>query len=701
MAGAALMLLLPRGAPGQRSPGGQVATFTATAGEVLFDMTITDRHNRPVENLRAGDVEILDNGVPQKLTSFRLISHAAALPAGAGPIAAASRAPVAVPSPFVLRRVNLAVLIFGDPLDPAAAAESRRGAIRLVTGDLGPNDYVAVYRLDLAAQPLQNFTADRAAAARAIAEATAPSARRFADITPRAADAANPPIAAHAPPGGPASGASGALAAASTVEKDLQWRASTSEAASDTLTSLLAIVRRIAAFPGRKTIFYFSQFFPVDAGTAHLLKAVIREAQRGEISFYTVDPGLSFPAENGEMASQLTRAGAISQTEAQNDLQHTAVTPQQAYLSDTTENVQYSSKGRLEDLADSTGGRFLENANELEPQLREVAEEMEEHYELTWRPTSGWDGKYHSIVVKLRRRGLAVRARPGYEASPASGTSALNQPVPAFEAPLLALFDRWPAPAGLSFEQAALLFPADPRAQTTAVLLSAPLAQLACQRRRGGATCRLAVLALIRDERGAMVGKWSQNAELHLPLGPRPAEFVFERMMDLPPGFYHLLGAIYQSATGKGAVRRTLLYVPAALGLRISSIVTLAGAMPLDAHMPAQIAGDPNPLHFAGLRLIPALGEPLSREAGKLTLFFVVYLPAGAKATARIVFSRGGKVVARAQEALPPPDVEGRVIMTPAFAMRNFQPGEYQVAVRIAAGNLTVSRAGHFAIAAH
>lgn len=49
--------------------------MVATRNEVLFDMVVTGRNGQVVLNLKPSQVEILDNGVPQKVTRFRLVAR--------------------------------------------------------------------------------------------------------------------------------------------------------------------------------------------------------------------------------------------------------------------------------------------------------------------------------------------------------------------------------------------------------------------------------------------------------------------------------------------------------------------------------------------------------------------------------------------------------------------------------------------------
>ena len=51
----------------------QLTTIRATAGEVLLDMVVRDKHHKLVTDLRAEDVEVYEDGVRQDVKHFRLV----------------------------------------------------------------------------------------------------------------------------------------------------------------------------------------------------------------------------------------------------------------------------------------------------------------------------------------------------------------------------------------------------------------------------------------------------------------------------------------------------------------------------------------------------------------------------------------------------------------------------------------------------
>jgi hypothetical protein len=44
------------------------------SNEVRLDVVVKDKKGRPIKDLKASDFEILEDGVPQKVESFRLVT---------------------------------------------------------------------------------------------------------------------------------------------------------------------------------------------------------------------------------------------------------------------------------------------------------------------------------------------------------------------------------------------------------------------------------------------------------------------------------------------------------------------------------------------------------------------------------------------------------------------------------------------------
>jgi VWFA-related protein len=70
----------------------------------------------------------------------------------------------------------------------------------------------------------------------------------------------------------------------------------------------------------------------------------------------------------------------------------------------------------LADLANATGGQALpvKSSAELGTTFRRILQEFRSRYILTYSPVGVRAGGFHALNIRVKRRGLVVRARPGY-----------------------------------------------------------------------------------------------------------------------------------------------------------------------------------------------------------------------------------------------------------------------------------------------
>lgn len=151
----------------------------STTQEVLLDFIARDKHQNMVKDLRAGDIEVLEDGVPQTLRSFqyrhgREESAAPAEAASAGASARSAAAPV--------REINLVSLVF-----EALGAENRREAAQaakdFLANELDDNTYVGVFTLNHRLALLQQYSNDAALLNRAVDRALGGAYQQFAKDT--------------------------------------------------------------------------------------------------------------------------------------------------------------------------------------------------------------------------------------------------------------------------------------------------------------------------------------------------------------------------------------------------------------------------------------------------------------------------------------------------------------------------------------
>jgi VWFA-related protein len=122
---------------------------------------------------------------------------------------------------------------------------------------------------------------------------------------------------------------------------------------------------------------------------AQYLKDLSGEANRANVSFYTIDP-------RGLVATECTLCPNIAADLALLKMHHDS----------------------LAELATSTDGLFLLESNDLQRQLRRIAGDLASYYLMGYYSTNTkLDGRFHTIKVRAKRPGVEVRARSGYRAA--------------------------------------------------------------------------------------------------------------------------------------------------------------------------------------------------------------------------------------------------------------------------------------------
>ena len=97
----------------------------------------------------------------------------------------------------------------------------------------------------------------------------------------------------------------------------------------------------------------------------------------------------------------------------------------------TDRNMLNATIDTLRALADTTDGRAIVNQNDLLAGLRQAVKDSSSYYLLGYNSTqTPTDGRFHEIRVRLKRRGLDVRARKGYWALTMDDLTRLETPTP-------------------------------------------------------------------------------------------------------------------------------------------------------------------------------------------------------------------------------------------------------------------------------
>jgi VWFA-related protein len=393
-----------------------------------------DSSGRAVTGLSRGDFRLYDDGKPVPIDVF---SAASLQPAPAATLP---------PNTFSNRTrgapLNITVVLL-DGLNTSFQDQSwaRTEVVRFLE-ELRPEDRVAIFLLGDHLYVLQSFTSDPKLLLAALRSAKVRNSRELAGSAPPQsnwdeADQASvnvmgSPVPASVDPstqvtlttnlpsagaGAAASGAAmsasigaGAEAAAMAEMEGIMNQFQQHESdffgidcVQRTLDALIAIANYLAHFPGRKNLIWVSSSFPISVGfdtprqpgdtrdqihfTAdleHAYKALCTALNNANMAVYPVDArGLA--------------AGAPGTMDW---------------------NKFYSTQGTMKELASQTGGQAFVNTNDLARVMRAAADDSQASYTLgSYLHEIRWNGKYHTLKVKVSQPGVHLRYRQGYFAT--------------------------------------------------------------------------------------------------------------------------------------------------------------------------------------------------------------------------------------------------------------------------------------------
>ena len=133
------------------------STIQSTAQEVVLDMVFRDRKGKTIRDLRPEEIRISEDGVEQKLTSFRLLDGKTVRSLDATKSAESGPVPL-----DPTREVRLVTLVF-ENLDIDGKRFFRQAVKDILDMSPEPNLYFSVLTVDHKLQCIQPFTADHAA----------------------------------------------------------------------------------------------------------------------------------------------------------------------------------------------------------------------------------------------------------------------------------------------------------------------------------------------------------------------------------------------------------------------------------------------------------------------------------------------------------------------------------------------------------
>lgn len=451
------MLVKPAtGLPGMEADPATLANPTATASNSTFTLKVTtrmvdlglvatDKHGKPITDLKQNEIEIYDNGRKQQLVAFH---HDSPRPASVQattpqPSQAAQDPDTFTNTTTVLREVqdapDLLILLMDESHLAFQDLNRARGEVLRFLKATRPDSRVALYSVsEHGFRVLQDVTQDHALViarltawmpnAQAVSQAQAfdRRIRQQFDTVHNASDLNNvngnyidtPDYITSADP---------------------ELRQMGQNPLRSALEVMVALARHFASVPGHKSMAWISGDSvlgdwedqavgmekgsnPMEAAMQHTKEAL----NNAHIALYAVDAsGIEGAAIDSSLQNrnvQLTPAAqeTIASGGGAGRTNNGGAGRAQAEMQQDLHGIQ----GPVRQLAESTGGRAINKGGDLKALLDGIDLESTALYELGFDPDTAADGKFHTLQLKIpSRKDVKLRYRTGYLYTEESATT--------------------------------------------------------------------------------------------------------------------------------------------------------------------------------------------------------------------------------------------------------------------------------------
>jgi len=466
--------------------------------------------------------------------------------------------------------------------------------------------------------------------------------------------------------------------------------------------ALLAVARGQRSLPGRKSVLYFSAGLYIAESTAEIFRAVVSEANRANVSFYSLDmTGLQGSSHMAAQRSLLSQAAVASQVAQQSSVGRAVGRGEVMVFDAARESIRANGQQSMQELAEGTGGFLAAETNDFRGPVQQIAEDVLTYYALAYRPTwTEFDGRFREISLKVLRPNVKVQARSDYFAVPPME----GKPVMAYEFPLLAALNTIPLPQVFDHRAGALHFAQQADGMQCALVVKVPMKNFVfvSDQKQKVARARFSLLALVKSPGGQILQRFSQDVPLEASQdkveGFQKGNFFFNRTFAMAPGKYLLETVMIDRNSMKTSAQRTEFAVaPPSPGVSLSSVSTI---WRVNSSTPEDKDAD-DPFRFQSGKVVPTLGEPVKSGAGApLAFYFVVYPAKGLAERPQLTleFYRDGDSIGQAPLELPAPDENGRIPYAAEIPAASFAPGQYEVRAIIRQGSSTAEERALFNI---
>jgi len=592
----------------------ETPTIITNVEEVTLDLVVHNKKNKPILDLKAEDIAVMDNGSAVRLSDLRLVTGASS--------------------------AEHSVTLVFDRLAPSAAKNAHDIATKILKMSPANGFSFSVLNVGGRLRLFQQFTSDRVAVETAIGVATEKDNGNKEDAS--ALPEKN--LIAVVQTGTDSSGARVSTKdrnAARIMLASLQesQRVVQDQNCQPSLASLLALARTQRQIAGRKVVIFFAQGLMADSNTRDMLRSVVGAANRSGVTIYAVDTN----AIDEQAGEGLIASAAIGGATAAARMNPTPTTsgsgaamqplPQlppgmQAQISDTMDQIEFEGlsgyRNPLAELAGSTGGAYIVPTDSLKKPLQQLFEDMTTYYEASYvPPIKEYDGKFRPVAVKPVRSGLKIRSRAGYFALPPGSGSGMKP----FEAPLMKLLSESQLPSDLKFHSAVLRLGVLPDGNKNVLVIEVPEAELETRDDPNSNlySVHLSIVAQIKNKAGEVIEHFSEDVPRHASLdskGTAGSELItMQRPFLADPGAYVVEAAVLDRNSQKAGAQRLEFEIPSeSSGPSLSDVTMVQRIEP----SPAEIDST-EPMRYGTGKVVPSVSGNVPHGVKNISFFFVIH----------------------------------------------------------------------------
>jgi VWFA-related protein len=545
----------PAAAPNSSQPQSTPPVLKVKTRMVVVDVVARNSKGEPVTDLKPEDFNLVEDGKPQKISSFSFQHpelHANTLQAPILPPNTYNNLPRYKPN----GALNILLL---DSLNTNSPNQAfARDSMIKVLQSLPENEPMAVYLLGTKLRLVQDFTTDPELLKKAAISIKSKSSHLLNNpngtspaVTPMGSVAAD--LVASVP--GLANQLSGFEAEQSVAKNDFR--------VAYTLTALNSLARTLAGYPGRKNLIWISETFPFDivlngitmrsdqlerhyGNDIAVTGSLLSDAQ---VAVYPVDA-------RGISNNTIYSVGSDPDPMAGGNIGNSTLRGAMGTSMNGDSDVLLASHTTMNDLAEKTGGRAFYNRNDLDKEIKESVNDGSTYYTLGYYPENkNWNSQFRNIRLKSNRSGVKLQYRAGYfavdreavaQANPSRQDQELDQ----------AMTPDWPIATGLPF-QAHLTPPSDKTQNKLVVQYAIDPKALNFQiddkgLQRVDLTCAIRAYSVkdmdkpVKSEGRKLAGSLRPEAYTKV-MG---SFFPCEQQVELPAGKYFLRVGVRDNSTG-------------------------------------------------------------------------------------------------------------------------------------------------------